>query len=174
MVERNGPAAEAGIEPGDVIVRYDQQSVGNSQELVDLVTRTKPGTTVPVELVRHGNRRTLQVTIGRLELDESTGEAGEAKTAFGMSLQALTPPMRNQLDVPDGRGGAIVAGVERGSAAARAGVRAGDVILEVNRTPVDSVDAAASALRQVSDERATFVLVWRDGQELFLTMTPQR
>jgi serine protease Do len=176
IVERGGPAAAAGIEAGDVIVRYNSQDVENSRELVGLVTRTKPGTTVPVEIVRDGQRRTVQVNIERLELDDMAGGAGAGalETAFGISLEELTQQMRNQLKVPSGRGGAIVARVERGSAAARSGVRAGDVVLDVNRAAVTSVEAAAAALREVGEGQVGFLLVWRDGQELFLTLTPER
>ena len=170
LVERGGPAAAAGIQPGDVIVRYNNTAIAKSDELVENVTRTKPGTTVPVEVIRDGQRQTLRLTVGTLELEEQ-GRTSEASsdTGFGMSLRDLSSQVRNQLDVPSGRGGAVVATVERGGAAARAGVRNGDVILEVNRSAVGNTTAAA--LRRVPENDLAFVLVWRQGQEVFLTMS---
>ena len=161
-VEREGPAAAAGIEPGDVIVRYDGRPVVESRDLVEMVTRTRPETTVPIELVREGQRRTLQVTVAALEPDESDTQPKEAvETGFGMSLRDLTPELRTQLKLPSGRSGAIVTSVDRVGPAARAGIRAGDVVLEVNRTAVSGATEAVPA----------FALLWRQGQELFVTMT---
>jgi serine protease Do len=174
LVERGGPAAAAGIQPGDVIVRYNDQYIDKSDTLVERVTGTKPGTAVPVELIRDGKRQTVRVTVGTLDLDEQerTGET-LSDTGFGLSLRALSPKMRNQLDVPLGRGGAVVMGVDAGGPAARSGVRAGDVVLEVNRTPVNTVADATTALRRVPENDPAFMLVWRQGQEVFLTMSRQ-
>jgi serine protease Do len=170
LVDKSGPAAAAGIEPGDVIVRYSDKAVEESDDLVEMVTRTEPGTTVPVEVVREGQRRTVRVTVARLELEDADVRPGEpTDTGFGMSLRNLTPPIRRQLKLPSGRNGAVVTGVELASAAARAGIRAGDVILEVNRKVVSSASEAAAALRRVSVGDTAFVLLWRQGQELFVT-----
>jgi serine protease Do len=172
LVEREGPAAAAGIQPGDVIVRYNGNEVQKSGDLVDMVTRTKPGTSVPVEIVRDGQHKTLQVEVGTLELeDEGGSRRGSAETGLGMTLRDLAPQQRSQLQVPSGRGGAVVTEVQPASAAARAGVRPGDVILEVNRTGVKSANDAAAAFRGVGEQGTALVLVWRDGQEVFLTVT---
>lgn len=171
-VEREGPAAAAGIEPGDVILRYDGKPVVESRDLVEMVTRTRPETTVPIELVRDGQRRTLQVTVTALELDESDTQPGEAaETGFGMSLRDLTPQLRTQLKLPSGRSGALVTSVDRVGPAARAGIRAGDVVLEVNRTAVSGATEAVTAFRRLESGDAPFALLWRQGQELFVTMT---
>ena len=88
-----------------------------------------------------------------------------------MSLEAITPEAARQLDLPRGRGGAIVTDVERGSAAANAGVQPGDVIVEVNREPVASVSQLTQALQNAAAGRPVFLLVWRDGQQYFITMS---
>ena len=172
MVERDGPAAAAGIEAGDVIVRYDARDVHSSNELVDMVSRTKPGTVVPVDIVRDGGRRTVRVTVGTLDTEGPATASGDAPaaTGVGMSLMELQPQLRAQLRVPAGRGGAAVSAVEPGSDAARGGVRAGDVILEVNRSPVRSAGDVVAALRKAPADGTVLVLVWREGGELFLTM----
>lgn len=173
-VDRNGPAAAAGVEPGDVIVRYNNKDVGKSTELVDMVTRTKPGTTVPIEVVRNGEHKTVNVKVDTLDVGNEAGSGGApSDTGFGMSLQDLNPRLRDQLSVPSGRGGAVVSAIEPGSAAARGGLQPGDVILEVNRNPARSADEAAAAFRRVSEHDPALVLVWREGQEVFLTITRQ-
>jgi serine protease Do len=90
-----------------------------------------------------------------------------------MALRDLTPQIRSQLELPQGREGAVVAQVEPGGAAARAGIRPGDVILEVNRTVVKNASEAAAALRRAPQADAVFVLVWRQGQEVFVPIAGQ-
>ena len=89
-------------------------------------------------------------------------------TDFGMQLEAITPEIARQLDLPRGRGGAIVSDVDRSSAAFNAGVQPGDVILEVNRQPVANVSQVTRALQNAGPGTPVFLLVWRDGQETFL------
>jgi serine protease Do len=172
QVERDGPADAAGIEPGDVIVRYGSEAVEDTERLVSMVTRTKPGTDVPVEVVRDGQRQTLRVTVAPLDLTEDgAGTGTPTDTGFGMSLRGLTPDVRAKLQVPSTRQGAVVAAVESGGAAARAGVRSGDVVLEVNGMNVHGPADAAGAMRMLPSEDAALVLLWRERQELFVTIT---
>ena len=176
VVDRTGPAATAGIAPGDVIVGYDRTPIEKSDELVQAVSRTKPGATVPVEVVRDGKSRTVNVTIATLEPgpDERAGQDGSpAEKRFGVALGNLTPELRSKLALPGQRSGAVVTSVEPSSVAARAGVRPGDVILEVNRKPVSSANETAAALRGVGEKEVATMLVWRVGQEVFLTLQPR-
>jgi serine protease Do len=128
---------------------------------------------VPVEIVRDRQPKTLKVTVGALEFDEAAESASEGPTdgGFGLSLDDLRSETARRLELPDGRRGAVVTRVEPRSPAARAGVRPGDVILEVNRAPVSGATEAAAALREAGEKRVAFLLVWRGRQELFLTMT---
>jgi serine protease Do len=174
MVERGGPAADAGIEPGDVIVRYDGTPVNESDDLVSLVTNTEPGKTVPVEIFRDGNRRTVRVRVARLESadSESDLQAPLSDGGIGVGLEDLTRETSRQLQLPAGRigTGALVTSVRPGSAAARAGIRVGDVILEVNRVRVRTAADAAAALGRIDQGDTGFVLLWRGRQELFVTV----
>jgi serine protease Do len=176
------PAAKAGIQAGDVIVEYNGRPVTDSDSLVSMVVATKPGTTVPVTIYRQNKRQTLNITPDELDLEaEANGGRsprpdspdGGAPTAtdFGMQLEAITPEAARQIELPRGRGGAIVADVERGSAAANAGVQPNDVILEVNREQVSNLSQVTRALQNAAAGRPVFLLVWRDGQQFFVTMT---
>ncbi len=176
------PAAKAGIQPGDVIVEYNGRPVTDSDSLVEMVFNTKPGTTVPVTIYRENKRQTLNITPDELDLEaeanggrsirpDGTAPGTPTATDFGMTLDAITPEAARQLDLPRGRGGAIVSDVERGSVAANAGVQPNDIIIEVNREPVASVSQVTRALQNAAAGRPVFLLVWRDGQQYFVTMS---
>ena len=181
-VTPNTPAAKAGIQRGDVITEYNGRPVTDSDSLVAMVVATKPGTTVPITIYRENQRKTLNITPDELDLEaEANGgraprqdnQDRQAPTAtdFGMQLEAITPEVARQLELPRGRGGAIVADVDRGSAAANAGIQPNDVIVEVNRQPVANVSQVTRALQNAPAGRPVFLVIWRDGQEYFITMT---
>jgi serine protease Do len=178
-VTDDGPAAKAGLQPGDVIVEYNGQSVRNSSDLVDKVVRTKPGTTVPLEVYRRGQSRKLSVTVEELDLASELGTRAEAEeepeserleTGIGLELAPLTPELARRLRVPEGEGAAVVVGVERNSPAANA-VAPQDVILEVNQRPVSSMSELRKELQAVPSGGTVFLLVWRSQQETFVTLT---
>jgi serine protease Do len=179
-VTAGGPAARGGLEPGDVIVGYNGRPVNSRDELVRMVVNTKPGTTVPVQVIRNKQERTLNVTVDELNLEEEGrqargggGDDDAATTGFGMSLQDLTPELARRLRLDDGTEGVAIVSVEPQSPAARAGLRAGDVITRVNRRPVTSRDEAAELLEQVPSGGTAFLIVLRDGQETFVTITKE-
>jgi serine protease Do len=182
-VKPDGPAGKAGIMRGDVIVEYNGRPVPDSDTLVALVVATKPGTTVPVTIYRDNQRKSLNITPEELDLEAEAEASGRRSTNpnarpepptatdFGMQLEGVTPEIARGADLPGGRGGAIVADVDRGSAAARAGVLPNDIILEVNRQPMTSLSQVTRALQNAPSGSPVFVVVWRDGQELFITMS---
>jgi serine protease Do len=178
IVNPNQPAAKAGLEPGDVVVEYNGRPVKDSDSLVAMVVSTKPGTTVPLTVYRDKQKKALNITIDELDLDAEQGrtartetETEPAVTGFGMDVEPVTPDMARELELPRGRGGALVSRVERNSPAANAGVLPNDVILEVNRQPVTSVAQVTRELQRSQPGQAVLMLVWRDGQQVFITMT---
>jgi serine protease Do len=171
-VQADSPAEKANIQPGDVIVRYNGQPVGNTEELQSKVTATKPGSTVPLDVLRNGESVTLRVTVEELDLEAESREARAAddtlSQGFGMTLQDLTPQTARRLRVPPDTTGAVVVDVAQGSAAEAGGVQAGDVIVRVNRTDVGSAADATRALNAVESGRVTFLLVQRGPNRVFL------
>ena len=162
-----------------MIVEFNGQPVEDNTDLVSMVVATKPGTTVPVTVVRDKQRKTLNVTVGELDLEAEagrvaggggTGDPESTETGFGMTIEPITPDVAREAGVPRNRGGAVVADVERNSAAFNGGVRPGDIILEVNRQPVTSVAQVTRALQSAESGTPVFMLLWRGGQELFVTM----
>ena len=177
-VNSGGPAAKAGVEPGDVILEYNGKPVRNRDDLVGMVTRTKPGTTVPVKVLRDKVEKRLDVTVDELNLEaENTRTASpdaepeeQAGEGFGMTVTALSSDMARRLRVPSGTEGVVISDVEAGSPAQRAGLARGDVLLQVNRRPVTSVSEAARELGRVSSGSTAFLLILRNGQESFVTV----
>jgi serine protease Do len=180
QVTPNTPADKAGIEPGDVVVEFNGKPVKDSDSLVAMVVNTKPGMTVPVVVYRNNQRKTVNVTVDELDLDAEQGrvarrggaspdQAEPTATGFGMSLEPVSPDVAR--DLPRNAGGAMVSDVDREGPAFNSGVQPGDVILEVNRQKVSSVAQATRELSKVQPGQPAFLLVWREGQNIFITMS---
>jgi serine protease Do len=180
-VNAGGPAQRAGMEPGDVIIEVNGVPVRDRDQLVSEIVALKPGTTVPVKVVRDRKEQTLNVTIGELNLDEEAGreasaEGDEESTGFGLTMGSLTAEAARSLGVPAGTEGALVTDVDPSGSAARAGIRPGNVILQVNRRPVSSPAEARRLLQEVPSGGTAFLLVWQAGgqgraaTERFLTV----
>jgi serine protease Do len=175
-----GPADKAGLMPGDVITEFNGRPIGDSDALVNMVVSTKPGTSVPVTIYRKKQKRTLNVTVDELDLEAEQGgrqssnrrEPVEEPTAtgFGMEVGPITPEIARELDLPRGRGGAVIMDVERNSPAFASGIRPNDVILEVNQQEVANVSQVQRELQRAEAGQPVFLLVWRDGESLFVTL----
>ena len=178
-VKPGDPADKAGLQRGDVIVEFNGRPVADSDALVDMVVSTKPGTSVPVTIYRNKQRRTVNVTVNELDLDAEQGRqvarrestAEPTATGFGMEVAPVTPEIAGELDLPRNRGGAVVTDVDRNSPAATAGIRPNDVIIEVNQQPVANVSQVQRELQRAAAGQPVSLVVWRDGQELFVIMT---
>jgi len=171
-----GPAATAGIEPGDVIVEFNGKAVNKSEDLPQIVAATAPGTTVPVKVIRDGKERTFNVRVDELSLDaeanrqtDATEPGGDTGAGFGITLNNVTPEMARQFELPTDTRGAVVTEVDPDSPAARV-LQPGDVILQVNRKPVANANEASTTLRAVPSGRAVGMLIMRRGQEQFVTV----
>ena len=169
----DGPADQAGIRPGDVIIRFNGERIETTEDLQSRVVATRPDTSVPLVVMRAGEEVTLQVTIGELDLDaEANGTAQAApenpSEGFGMTLQDLTAEIRGQLRLPSDTQGAVVVDVEDGGAAQKSGVQPGDVMLSVNRVAVTNAVEAIEQLDAIESGRTAFLLVQRGSDQIFL------
>ena len=173
-VNDGGPADDAGLRPGDVIVAYGGDPVGNTEDLQARVVATAPETAVEIDIIRDLEPMTLTVTIGELNLDQErarvmTTDTGEQTSeGFGMTLQNFTPQARRQLGVPDDTSGVVVSDVAGGGNAEASGVQPGDVILRINRAEVSSVSEAIELLNGIESGRTAFLLVQRGEERVFL------
>jgi serine protease Do len=179
-VAGRGPAAKAGVEPGDVIVEFNGKPVKNRDELVGVVVRTKPGTTVPLKVLRDKAEKTLNITVDELDLENETARTGqpdspqepeeEAGAGFGMTIGTLTADIARRLRLDPDTKGVLITDVEPSGTAARAGLTRGDILLQVNRRPVTSVAEASRELGRVASGGTAFLLVQRGGTETFITV----
>lgn len=170
-VVANGPAAAAGVKVGDVIVEFDGHTVGESNELPMLVARTPLEKQVPIKLLRDKETLDLNVTIAELQDEEAQVAAGGDSEKLGLTVQTLTPEIAENLGVEDTKG-VVVSGVESGSAADEAGIRRGDVVLEVNRQAVEDVETYKAALKKVEKGKNVLLLVRRGENTIFLALKP--
>jgi Do/DeqQ family serine protease len=171
-----GSAAErAGMKRGDVIKSFNGQPVNDINSLRNRVADTPPGTSATVVVVRDGSERTLSVKLDERTTEQSarrdTGEPDADKAALGVSVAPLTPEAAARAGLARDAHGLVVRDVDPDSRAADAGIQPGDIIQEVNRQPVQSVDDLRSAVRRSSD-RPALVLVQRGDRALFLTVKP--
>jgi serine protease Do len=179
-VPSGGAAAKAGIEPGDVIVEYNGRPVANSDELVKAVVATKPGSTVPVKILRNKQEKTVNVTVEELDLDaeQNAGrrpsnndreqpQEQQSTGSFGLTLDNLTPQMARRLRVPSGQSGAVISDIDSDGPSAGL-LRPGDVILSVNGKSVANAADAARALGAIQAGHLAQLRVWRAESEIFV------
>ena len=179
QVPKGGPAANAGIEPGDVILQFNGKNVAKSDDLPQLVGATTPGTTVPLKIVRKGKEMTLNVKVEELDLEAETGAQQSSNTntepgaetngGFGITLNNITPDIERQMELPRGTKGAVITDVDPDSPAARTGaLQPGDVILQISGQPVSTATEASQLLRAVPAGRTVGMRISRRGQEQFV------
>ena len=168
-VEKGGPADKAGIESGDVILRFDGKSVASSEDLPRIVGGTRPGSKVNVQIWRSKATREVQVTVAELQDDRAAkqskrgGGKPPATTQYGLALADLSETQRKELKV---EGGVLVENAQ--GAAARAGIRRGDVILAVNNQDVKSVEQFKELMSQSEKGRIVALLVRRGANSLYI------
>jgi len=162
-VEKNSPAEKAGIEPGDVILKFNGKEISRSAELPPLVSEMSPGTAATIELWRKGKSRTITMNVGEMKVASAKDKANEGdKAELGLTLRPLTPEERRQADV---QGGLLVENVSDGPAA-RAGVRTGDVILSANGEMTGSIEKLRSLVGK--NAKSLALLIMRGEQQMFV------
>ena len=176
-VDPDSGAGKAGIQAGDIILAYNNHDLQQAADLPPLVGMTKPGSKVPVEILRNGKKQTLEVTIGEASRDRNAmnGQgaapslARTGSAALGLTVQSIDNDTRTQLGLKAGQG--VVVGDITGPVAAQAGLRAGDVILMVNQQKIGSVAEFEAATKGVKAGSTVLLLVRRGEQSSFIGLT---
>lgn len=164
----NGPADKAGLKSGDVVIDFNGRPVTDSRRLQLQVAATSPGTTVPVQILRDGDKKTLDVTVKdipgaeRVADANSSGSSTDTGTLNGVEVADLDQQAHDQFNVPKEVKGAVVTQVDPGSPAAEAGLKPGAVIQEINHKPVKNAEEAVKLTEKSGDKR-TLVRVWENG-----------
>ena len=163
----DGPAAKGGILRGDVITKFNNQAVREMEDLPKIVAATNPGSAVDVEVIRDGSRKVLRVTI---EVLKDLKEVVVAKAdPLGLHVQDITEELAQGLKLQD-MDGVLVSDVAAGNAASEAGIRRGDVISEMNRAQVKSVEDYQNLLASVQKGSSVLFLVKRGGSTIYIAV----
>ena len=170
-VSKDGPAEKAGIKVGDVITEFDGKEIKDSGDLPIVVARTPVDRRVRMKVLRDKKELQLTVTVGELKDEEVVASAPE-KGELGMTVQKLTPQIAESLGL-EKADGVVVSAVDPGSVADEAGIRRGDVIVEVDRKPIRSIDEYKKAVAGIRKGKGVLLLVRRGESTLFLALKPQ-
>lgn len=168
------PADKAGLKSGDVIVDFNHKPVMDSRHLKLQVAVTTPGATVPVEIIRDGHEKTLNVSVKELPGSEKEANANDNDknandTLNGVTVSDLDENARGQLHLPQNVHGAVITDVDQNSAAYEAGLRPGDVVEEINRSPVNGADDAVKLTTNVKD-KVVLLKIWSKGGSRFVVV----
>ena len=175
-VTSGGAAEAAGLKSGDVIRQFKDQPVKDSSQFKLQVAETSPGTKVPVQVVRNGETKTLEVTLKSApnqklaSADRSSEDNGGGTDALsGVAVSDLDQTTRSQANVPDNVKGAVITEVRPNSPAYEAGLRPGDVITEINKQSVKNAEEAVKLTEKPAGPQ-TLVKVWSRGGTRYLTV----
>lgn len=171
QVVPGSPAADAGIQVGDVIIEFEGEEIDLSSELPHLVGRTKVGEKTKLVVMRDGDEKTIKVKIGELPTsEEQKSQPYKAKSEktnrLGIIAEELDEEVRDEMNI---KGGVYVSSVGEG-AARNAGIRQGDVIVKLNNQSFDSLDDFEEVVEDLPDGRAVPALIIRQGNPSFIVI----
>jgi serine protease Do len=172
-VTPGGPAEQAKIAPGDVILEFDRKAISRMRGLPRIVAETPIGKKVEVEIWRRGERKTVQVELGELPEDDelaalTTGDEAAPTTAqlpgLGVTVATLSPELRTRFELGEEAKGVVIVEVAQGSTAGEESIRPGDVIVEVGQEEVNSPPEVVAKVDQARQEEKKSVLLLIDRQ----------
>ncbi len=173
-VNPGGPADQAGLKSGDVILQFNGQKVNDPNTLRNDVAGTAPGTEVTLTILRNGAQQQIRIREGELHPTSQSAQSAPAgggvnSGKLGLTLIPLTPDLDAQLGLKPGSTGLVVQAVDPAGPAAQIGIQAGDVIEQVNRQPVRTAEDMRAALAK-SDGRPPLLMINRNGQTAFVAV----
>jgi serine protease Do len=166
----DGPGATAGLQGGDILVRFDGKDLRSSNHLRNVVARTSPGTEVELTVVRDSDTKTLRVTLGERTGDGSTGSAPNLVSSaegLGLTVRNLTAEAAEKLNL-DADDGVLVTGIKVGGLAANAGLQAGDIITRVGNNPTPNAKDLSRLIDEQDLKQGVRLQIVRDGFRRFV------
>jgi len=168
-VSAGGPAEKAGIKRGDVIVSFDEKAVKEMKELPLIVASTPVGKKVKVEVIRRGKKESFEVKVGKLEEEKEPEAAKEEASELGMAVEEITPELAGHFGLSE-KSGLIVVQVGRDSPAGEAGIRKGDIILEIDQESMKKLDEYRKKIQEYKKDDTVLFLIKRKDATLYLTL----
>ena len=171
QVSPKSPAAKAGLKPGDVILKLDGNSISRTSDLIYRLNRIAPNQTIQLEVLRDDKIRTISATLSVAPDDTPAAEDKNNPTnGLGMNIRDLTEAEQSRLNV---NGGALVREVKRGGLASLSNLVAGDVIVQVNSTPIANSQAFARAIAALPKNSVARIVIIRQGQRAIVGLRLQ-
>jgi len=178
QVTPDSPAERGGLKNGDVLRELDGKKIVNGSALQVAVSQIAPGKSIALEILRDGKPEKINIKVGEFHGDREVAENGEpglhSGGRLGLAVNDLTPQLREQLNVPQRVNGAAVEEVRPASPAEEAGLAPGDVILEVNRHPVQSAERFTSEVHSVPAGKDILLLIWSKGGTSYRVVHPEQ
>lgn len=171
-VTPGSPAAQVGMQRGDIIVEFNGTAIRDSHELPALVAQSPVGSRAKVTVLRDGKERTFSVTLGELKDQEARAQSGESQ--WGMTVADLSPELARRFQLEQDRKGVVVVDIEPGSPADTGGLRPGDIIEEVNRQPVSTVKDFTTAVASAKGRETLLLLVRRGNTTSFFALRQEQ
>jgi len=168
-VTPNGPADKAGIKRGDVIVSFDGKVIKQMKDLPYIVGTTPVNKTVLVEVIRKGQEKDFQIKLGELKEGKEAKETGQEKPYLGMTVEELTPQLARNLGTSE-TSGLVVVQVNNNTPAAEAGIKQGDIILEIDQITVKKLEQFNKKIQDYKKGDNILFLIKRGGATLYLTL----
>jgi serine protease Do len=179
QVTPGSPASNGGLKQGDVIVQLNGQKILNGSALQVAVSQMQPGGKIALGVLRNGSPQTVNLTVGSYQANSQVASndgqddaQGGNTGKLGLAVADLTPDTRQQLNAPDQLHGVVVQSVRPASPAEDAGLKPGDVILEVDRKPAGSASQFAGEVHASPAGKDLLLLVWSKGNASYRTLTP--
>ncbi len=180
-VMKESPAEKAGIRQGDVLLQYNGKDVEDTGHLRNMVSQTPIGTKVKVRLFRQKKELVVEVTIAELPKklgeampEEEPGESQEESNALsGVTVREITPELARRFRINEGDAGVLVVKIDPGSKAFEAGIRPGDMVMQINQKDVATIEDYKKAVLKLKNKDRILLLIRRKGEDLFLTIRPE-
>ncbi|MGH8730404.1 MAG: DegQ family serine endoprotease [Burkholderiales bacterium] len=171
-VEKGGPADKAGLEPSDVILKFDGKTVNSTSDLPRIVAQTRPGSKATMQIWRKGAARDVTVTVGEMPEEKVAqrpgrrdNKSGNVVARLGLTVSELSAEQRKELSIG---GGLLVEDVQ--GAAAKAGIRRGDILMALNNQDVKSVEQLTQLLNQFEKAKSVALLIRRGDGALYIPL----
>ncbi len=174
-VTSGSPAEKAGIQVGDIILKFDGKDITSSRKLSRIVAETLIGKKVEVDIMSKGKRKTISLTVSELDSKPETASLAKNKNdknIYGMNLSPITPSLRSKLNIQNEIKGVLVISVERKSIATRHGIKRGDIISAINQQVINTPEELLNIVNEAkkAQRKSVMILIYRDGGNLFLSM----
>ena len=173
QVARNSPAARAGLRAGDVILKYNGTPISRTSELLNYLNRSVPNQSIQLEVLRDDKRRNITATVSTAPDDtpaKNNPETAAKGPVLGVSIRDLTVAEQRQLDI---KGGVLIQEVRRGGSAAQARIMPGDVVVQLNNTPIQNANQFVETVSTLKKGSVARVVIIRQGQRAIIGMRIQ-